>query len=220
MESLAQLLDNDREWATRLQVQDEAEKSLPSQGFISRAAHEAKPVGKATVVPTLYPQLDNYYQSWRGHGVDTHVLQIVAASLPMPQDDEALERIIHLRQRDSFKAFMPAFRAWHEQVALKLLKAGSDQGIRKREIRVATRELKDSIAAFEKEMKKAKLTRSINLPLTIGAALVGDVKPLITALAEIGNGFFGVHELKQAWWRGLAEKEFAFAGVICEAARR
>ena len=220
-EALAQLLDRDRELATRLQVQASVQKSLAAKQLITGSGYDAKPVAGATVVP-VYAQLKEYERSWREEAASADVFEIVAAELPMPDDDEDLERIIDLRDRNTFRAFMPSFRQWQEQVTIRLLEA-ADPVVRRHQIRLATLELRDAIEKFQRAVEDAKfkrLVKGITLPLIVGSAFLGHAEPLATGFLEHGPELFSIRSLVQPWWRPLLEKECALAGVICEATAR
>jgi hypothetical protein len=221
-EALAQLLDRDRELATRLQPQESIQKSLAAKQLITGLAYNAAPVMDATVVP-VYARIGEYQHSLREERATADVVEVVAGQLPMPDDNEELERIIDLRSRESSKAFMPSFRKWQEKVTLRLLQAGEDEVIRRHEIRLATLELRDAIEQFQRAIADAKfqrLAKGVTLPLVVGSALVGHVEPLLTCVMEHGPELFRIRSLVQPWWRPLLEKECALAGVICEAATR
>lgn len=221
-EAMAQVLDRDRELATRLQLQESIEKSLREKKLITGQGHNSTAVTNATVVP-VYAQVSDYQEAMRESFAEAQVIEIVSAELPMPEDNEPLESIIKLRQRVSFQVFMPAFRKWQEEVTLRLLRAGDDDVIRKREILAATRELRDAIVKFKRaveEAKFAKIRKGITLPLVVGSAAFGHVQPLLAAAAEAGPELFNVRDLLRPWWRPLQVAEFALAGVICEAAQR
>ena len=221
-EGMAQLLDRDRELATRLHVQEAVQRAMADRHLVTGTGHDAQSLANATVIP-VYAGVSDYQASWGPNAVDTQVVEIVAEQLPMPDDNEDLGLIVALRQRDSFRAFMPAFRLWQEQVALRLARAGADLELRRRELRVASLELRAAIDRFTRAVQDArfeKVRKGVTLPLLVGAAVAGEAHGLAATLAEEGPELFNVRDLLRPWWRPLQDREFALAGVICEAARR
>jgi hypothetical protein len=202
---------------TRAQLMESVKKSLEEI---------KKPLNEYPTVLPVYSDFHEYnecYQAMHAGEVDGQVLQIVAKALPMPADDEDLQRIVDLRHRESFRVFMPAFREWQQKVAAKLYEAGGDKVKREREIRIATLELQNSIRKFEiavQEAHRHKLVKGVTLPLVVGSTFMGEVRPLLAAILHEGPELLHLHELVQPWWRPLLKEEFALAGIICQAAKR
>jgi hypothetical protein len=71
-----------------------------------------------------------------------------------------------------------------------------------------------------KEVEWKKTKTGLTVPVVIGKTLFGDVKSAVDAVADVGEKLLDGREAVQKWWHPLQEKEFALAGVICEAQRR
>jgi hypothetical protein len=223
-EALAQLLDKDKQLATRFQLQEAVEKGLLSEGVVKRVGPNEDPGGtglaavkRIRAIP-VYGDWQEYLAVWKS-GADTKFVEIVAEQIPMPADESPLEAIVELRQRDSFKYFVKAFRHFQEQTVINLLNAHGDPEIIKRASEAASSMLADWVGKFRKDVEDLRVKRvegSFAWLLAVSSALYDWTGLSLKALAELVPHAFKIRSLTRPWWTVVTDKPWAAAGLVYE----
>lgn len=125
--------------------------------------------------------------------------------MPMPDDNAPLEELIELRQRESVKNFMPAFRDWQSQTVINLLNAHGDQGIITRTLQDASATLYDWTERFKKDVAAATSNKT-ELSIVSSLALFGVPHAWPAALLSLVPTCFKFRELRRPWWTNVAGK--------------
>jgi hypothetical protein len=141
----------------------------------------------------------------------------------MPADESPLEAIVELRQRDSFKYFVKAFRHFQEQTVINLLNAHGDPEIIKRASEAASSMLADWVGKFRKDVEDLRVKRvegSFAWLLAVSSALYDWTGLSLKALAELVPHAFKIRSLTRPWWTVVTDKPWAAAGLVYESLER
>jgi hypothetical protein len=111
-EAIAQLIDKDRQLATRMEVQESIKND--SEGKFSSP-------GKTVRAIPVYADWQEFDSAWKGWA-PMQVFDIVARQLSMPADDVALEDIVELLRRKRFSESMSGLLRWQDAVIFEFFK--------------------------------------------------------------------------------------------------
>lgn len=210
-EAAAQLLDKDRELATRLQLQEAAEEQL-------KPAQREDGGKKVTAIP-VYGTLEEYRSTWENFAKN-EVVEIVLDKMPLPREDTPLEDIIRLRESKAFQESMRALRRWQNIIIRDLLATGDRSEVWKATVQTAIDDLERQVTKYRKAMDDARFNKvevGVVSILALGAALAAGGGPVIATLSALAPPAFKIKELIRPWWRQVNDEEFAAAGVVCQA---
>jgi Family of unknown function (DUF6236) len=211
-EALAQLIDKDRQLATRLQVQEMVEKG-PSGSKLSAP-------GKSVRAVPVYADWNEFDALWK-NSAPMRVFDIVARNLSVPADDAPLESIVQLRDQKRFQESMSALRRWQDDVLLDLLKSKDNKEVSEATLRKAVNDLEKWRKQYEQviedaEFKKVKI--AVVSVLGITATLLVGAGPLIASLAALAPPLFDFRDVVRPAWQSATNLECAPVGVIYESA--
>lgn len=210
-EAIAELLDKDRQLATRLQVQEAVEKG--QKGKLSA-------LGKTVRAIPVYADWQEFDTLWTD-SAPMRVFDIVAQQLPLPSDDAALEEIVRLRTGKAFKESMRALRHWQDEVFLDLLKAQDNKEIREATLRNAVNDLERWMKQYKQALDDAKFKKvktAVVSMLGVAAALLTGAGPLIATLAALAPPLFDFRDVLRPAWQSATNLECAPVGVVYESA--
>jgi hypothetical protein len=210
-EAIAQLINNDRQLATRMQVQESVEKGL--EGKFSVPGIEPK----AVPIYADWSQFDSAWQGWQ----PARAFDIVARELALPDNDVPLEAIVALRGRKSFSESMKALRYWQDRVILDLLKSGENKPIQEATVRNAVNDLEKWMRQYQSALEDAhfkKVSTAVVSVLAMSAALATGAAPLIVTLAAVAPQLVNFRDVMRPSWQSQTNLECAPVGVIYEAA--
>lgn len=210
-EAIAELLDKDRQLATRLQVQEAVEKG--QKGKLSA-------LGKTVRAIPVYADWQEFDTLWTD-SAPMRVFDIVAQQLPLPSDDAALEEIVRLRTGKAFKESMRALRHWQDEVFLDLLKAQDNKEIREATLRNAVNDLERWAKQYKQALDDAKFKKvktAVVSMLGVAAALLTGAGPLIATLAALAPPLFDFRDVLRPAWQSATNLECAPVGVVYESA--
>lgn len=209
-EAIAQLLDKDRQLATRLQVQESVKKNLT--GKFAEAG------GDIRAIP-VYADWKEFDSAWKSAGA-TQVFDIVARQLPVPADDAPLEDIVELRGRKSFQESMHGLRSWQDSVLLDLLKAEGKKEIQEATLKKAVNVLEKWMKQYESALEDAKFKKvrtAVISVLAVSAALCAGAPHLIATLSALAPPLFDFRTIFRPCWQSTTNLECAPIGVVYEA---
>jgi len=210
-EAIAQLIDKDRQLATRLEVQ-ESVRNNPGGRF-------SAPGKEPRAVP-VYADWKEFDSAWQGCP-SARVFDIVARQLALPTNDTPLEDIVELRGRKSFCESMRALRRWQNDVILDLLKCGENKEIREATAQKAVNDLEKWMKQYQSALEDArfkKVKTAVVSVLGVSAALITGAGPLIATLAALAPPIFDFRDVMRPRWELQTNLECAPVGVIYEAA--
>lgn len=210
-EAIAELLDKDRQLATRLQVQEAVEKG--QKGKLSA-------LGKTVRAIPVYADWQEFDTLWTD-SAPMRVFDIVAQQLPLPSDDAALEEIVRLCTGKAFKESMRALRHWQDEVFLDLLKAQDNKEIREATLRNAVNDLERWMKQYKQALDDAKFKKvktAVVSMLGVAAALLTGAGPLIATLAALAPPLFDFRDVLRPAWQSATNLECAPVGVVYESA--
>jgi hypothetical protein len=210
-EAIAELLDKDRQLATRLQVQEAVEKG--QKGKLSA-------LGKTVRAIPVYADWQEFDTLWTD-SAPMRVFDIVAQQLPLPSDDAALEEIVRLRTGKAFKESMRALRHWQDEVFLDLLKAQDNKEIREATLRNAVNDLERWMKQYKQALDDAKFKKvktAVVSMLGVAAALLTGAGPLIATLAALAPPLFDFRDVLRPASQSATNLDCAPVGVVYESA--
>jgi hypothetical protein len=210
-EAIAELLDKDRQLATRLQVQEAVEKG--QKGKLSA-------LGKTVRAIPVYADWQEFDTLWTD-SAPMPVFDIVAQQLPLPSDDAALEEIVRLRTGKAFKESMRALRHWQDEVFLDLLKAQDNKEIREATLRNAVNDLERWMKQYKQALDDAKFKKvktAVVSMLGVAAALLTGAGPLIATLAALAPPLFDFRDVLRPASQSATNLDCAPVGVVYESA--
>jgi len=215
-EAIAQLLDEDRQIATRFQIQEAIEANFVRNGILQHQGSQSLVATDTPVTVTpVYGNWQEYHSVWE-HGADTQFIELVAEQMPMPTDDAPQEELVELRHRESVKNFMPAFRDWQSQTVINFLNAHGDPTIIRRTLQDASATLCDWTERFKHDVAGGSGHKT-EMGIVSSLALFNIPHAWLKALVSLVPTFFKVRELRRPWWTNMAGKPWAPAGIIYEA---
>lgn len=210
-EAIAQLIDGDRQLATRLQLQESVEKKLQAEPSVPGQKRRAIPV---------YADWNQFDSAWKDFQ-PAQVFDIVARRLALPADDVPLEDIVKLRARKSFSEPMKALRRWQDRVILDLLKSGENKPIQEATVQNAVNDLEKWTQQYQSALEEAqfnKISTAVVSVLAVSAALAVGATPLIATLAALAPPMVKFRDVLRPSWQSQTNLECAPVGVIYEAA--
>jgi hypothetical protein len=210
-EAIAELIDKDRQLATRLQVQDAVEKD--QKGKLSA-------LGKTVRAIPVYADWQEFDTLWTG-SAPMRVFDIVAQELPLPSDDASLEEIVRLRAGKGFQESMRALRRWQDEVFLELLKAQENKEVREATLQNAVNDLERWMRQYKQALGDAKFKKvktAVVSVLGVAAALLTGAGPLIVTLAALAPPLFDFRDILRPAWQSATNLECAPVGVVYESA--
>ena len=142
-------------------------------------------------------------------------LEVILASLPVPNRDAPLENICRLRDREEFATSLTKMRIWQDELVLALIRARSE---RERQVllRQAKSQLQDWISTYHRLVRDAGLANqsaTLSAITSLGRTLAGDATA-IPKLAETLGDTVKIHTGRRPSWKVVADLECAPAGVI------
>jgi len=210
-EAIAELIDKDRQLATRLQVQEAVEK---------RERDKLLPAGTTVRAIPVYADWQEFESLWTS-SAPTRVFDIVAQQLPLPADDAPLEGIVRLRANKGFQESMRALRRWQDEVFLDLLKAKGNKEVREATLQHAVNDLEKWMKLYQQALDDAefkKVKTAVVSVLGIAATLLAGAGPLIVTLAALAPPMFEFRDVVRPVWQSATSLECAPVGVVYEAA--
>jgi len=195
-EAIAELIDKDRQLATRLQLQEAVEKG--------QKTNLSSP-GKAVRAIPVYADWHEFNNLWSGCA-PLRVFDIVAQQLPLPADDTPLENIVRLREEKSFQESMRALRRWQDDVFLDLLKAQNNKDVREATLQHAVNDLEKWMKQYKETLEDAKFKKvktAVVSVLGIAATLLAGAGPLIVTLAALAPPLFEFRDIVRSGWGRL-----------------
>jgi hypothetical protein len=210
-EAIAELIDKDRQLATRLQLQEAVEK-----GHKGKLSALGRPV---RAIP-VYADWQEFDTLWKG-SAPMRVFDIVAQQLPLPSDDASLEEIVRLRAGKGFQESMRALRHWQDEVFLDLLKAQDNREVREATLQNAVNDLEKWMKQYKQALDDAnfkKVKTAVVSVLGVAAALLTGAGPLIVTLAALAPPLFDFRDVLRPAWQSATNLECAPVGVVYESA--
>jgi hypothetical protein len=211
-EAIAQMIDQDRQLATRLQVQEAVQKNQKGKFSVPGKTIRAIPV---------YADWREYDELYR-ESDPMRVFEIVARELSVPAEDASLEEIIRLRARKSFQESMRAMRRWQDDILLDLLKSGNNKEVREAILQKAVNDLEKWMKQYQSTIEDAnfkKVKTAVVSLLLLGATLSAGAGPLIASLAALAPPLFDFSDAVRPTWQLATNLECAPAGVLYESAK-
>jgi hypothetical protein len=208
-EALAQLIDKDRQLATRLQLQDTIEND--PTGKLSR------PGAPVRAIP-VYADWHEFDSTFKG-SAPIRVFDIIARQLSLPAHDVPLQDIVRLRARKSFRESLGALRRWQDDVLLDLLKCQQNNELREATLQKAMNDLQKWMKQYQQVLDEAqfkKIKTGVVSVLTITATLLAGAGPLIVTLAALAPPLFDFRDVVRPGWQTATNLECAPVGVIYE----
>jgi hypothetical protein len=212
-EAIAQLIDKDRQLATRLQLREAIENDVRLASMLSAP-------GKVVKAIPVYADWQEFDETWTGWA-PTQVFDIVARQLSLPADDAPLEGIVRLRAKKSFQESMRALRRWQDDVFLDLLKSQGNKEVREATLQKAVNDMEKWMKQYQQALEDAqfkKVKTSVVSVLAVAATLLAGAGPLIASLAALAPPLFDFKDVIRPAWQAATSLECAPVGVVYESA--
>ncbi|RYY43676.1 MAG: hypothetical protein EOO06_19365 [Chitinophagaceae bacterium] len=138
--------------------------------------------------------------------------------ITVPEKNSGLERIIDLRNGDSFQSARNALRDWQFEKMAKTIENDSEK-----EILLAKEEFTQMLRRYEEEINKGKFGKTkavVTSLLALSALFSAAAGQTTTAIALMSGAAPNLFSLKESFspaWKNLRDKKFEPAGVIYEA---
>jgi len=142
----------------------------------------------------------------------------ISQLISTPDDETPIEKVIELRNEESFQSARRALRDWQIQ---KMPDALCEQSEKK--ISLAMDEFEQMLKRYEEEIKKGKFGKKkvvVTSLLALGAlvsAAFGQIPTAIAIMSGAAPHLFSLRESLTPAWKDIRDKKFEAAGVIYEA---
>jgi hypothetical protein len=210
-EALATMLNNDRQFASRLHIAANFNELIPPG---------AEPV---TAVPVYHDPatFDAAANELKNDVQEAPLLEIVFPRLPVPDGDASLASIVEFRNTEQFRDSLYHLRKWQNKILPEILNEPNALN-RDRTLRRAAADFDRWIGQYSEAMSDAKMGKvrtAVISVLAVGAVLSPWSHHVIATLSALASPLFSLRELRKPCWKIVSEKECAPAAVVYAAER-
>jgi hypothetical protein len=195
-----------------------------SRLMLQERTEDLKPIGVNDIISLpVYGAKEEYQSAYSKltHVTDEGVIVELSQLISTPDKNAPLEKIIALRQSESFMSAKEAFKEWQVKRMPEVLGEKSIKNVN-----LAKEEFEKMLERYDEEINNGKFKKKktvITSLLALGSvfsAAIGETQTAIALMSGAAPNLFSLKETKSPIWKDLRDKPYEAAGIIYEANRK